>query len=46
MAIYFTTNVPTGVMHALRATTQLTLIEVQRGSQLVEEDIERFLYEW
>lgn len=38
--------IPTGVMHALRATTQLTLIEVQRGSQLVEEDIERFLYEW
>ena len=28
-----------GMMHALRASTQLTLIEVQRGSQLVEEDI-------
>ena len=38
--------IPAGEMHALRATSQLTLIEVQRGSQLVEEDIERFDYEW
>lgn len=35
-----------GMMHALRASTQLTLIEVQRGSQLVEEDIERFDFDW
>lgn len=33
-------------MHALRAITPLTFIEVQSGSNLVEEDIERFPYEW
>lgn len=38
--------IPIGEMHALRAITKLTLVEVQRGSQLVEEDIERFDYEW
>lgn len=38
--------IPTGMMHALRATTQLTIIEVQRGSQLNEEDIERYDYTW
>ncbi|MCM1137094.1 MAG: sugar phosphate nucleotidyltransferase [Muribaculum sp.] len=35
-----------GQMHALRATTPLTFIEVQSGSNLIEEDIERFPYEW
>ena len=35
-----------GQMHALRATTPLTFIEVQKGSNLVEEDIERFSYNW
>lgn len=35
-----------GMLHALRATTQLSLIEVQAGSHLVEEDIERFAFEW
>lgn len=38
--------IPKLMMHALRATTPLTFIEVQRGDQLVEEDIERFDYEW
>lgn len=38
--------IPSGTKHALRATTELTLIEVQRGTQLVEEDIERFDYQW
>ncbi|MDE7120197.1 MAG: cupin domain-containing protein, partial [Muribaculaceae bacterium] len=38
--------IPAGEMHALMATTRLTLIEVQRGSQLVEEDIERFDFDW
>ena len=33
-------------MHALRAITPLTFIEVQSGSNLVEEDIERFPFEW
>lgn len=35
-----------GRMHALRAVTTLTFIEVQNGTNLVEEDIERFPYEW
>lgn len=35
-----------GHLHALRATTPLTFIEVQEGSNLIEEDIERFPYEW
>lgn len=39
-------TIPKMMMHALRATTPLTFIEVQRGDQLVEEDIERFDYEW
>lgn len=39
-------NITKGQMHALRATTSLTFIEVQHGSNLVEEDIERFPYEW
>ena len=39
-------NIPKGQMHALRAITPLTFIEVQHGSNLIEEDIERFPYEW
>lgn len=35
-----------GQMHTLRAITPLTFIEVQRGRNLIEEDIERFDYEW
>jgi len=41
-----TVIIPKGVLHALRATTSLTFIEVQSGSNLVEEDIERFHYDW
>ena len=32
--------------HAVRATTDLKIIEVQSGSQLIEEDIERFEWTW
>lgn len=39
-------NIPKGQLHALRAITSLTFIEVQHGSNLVEDDIERFPYEW
>lgn len=39
-------RIPRGVKHALRALTPLTFIEVQTGSHLVEEDIERFPFEW
>lgn len=35
-----------GTLHALRAESQLTLIEVQKGCNLVETDIERFAFEW
>lgn len=38
--------IPAGTMHALRAITPLTFIEVQTGTPLIEEDIERFPYEW
>ena len=39
-------NIPKGQLHALRAITSLTFIEVQYGSNLVEEDIERFPFNW
>lgn len=39
-------NISKGQLHALRAITPLTLIEVQQGSNLVEEDIERFACDW
>lgn len=39
-------NIPRTQMHALRAITPLTFIEVQHGTNLIEEDIERFPYEW
>lgn len=35
-----------GVKHAVRAITDLTFIEVQSGDLLIEEDIERFEWEW
>lgn len=35
-----------GQMHALRAITSLTIVEVQQGNPLVEEDIERFDFCW
>lgn len=41
-----TVVIPAGTLHALRATTPLTFIEVQSGTHLVEEDIERFPYTW
>ncbi len=39
-------NIPKMQMHALRALTPLTFIEVQKGTNLIEEDIERFPFEW
>ncbi|WP_270701243.1 sugar phosphate nucleotidyltransferase [Bacteroides xylanisolvens] len=39
-------NIPVEYLHAIKATTDLTFIEVQIGNPLVEEDIERFDYEW
>ena len=39
-------NISVGHLHTIKATTDLTFIEVQIGNPLVEEDIERFEYEW
>lgn len=39
-------NIAPTQMHALRAISPLTFIEVQSGNLLVEEDIERFPYTW
>lgn len=39
-------NIPVGLLHAIKATTDLTFIEVQIGNQLVEEDIVRFEWKW
>lgn len=41
-----TITIPAGTLHALRAITSLTFIEVQRGTNLIEEDIERFDFKW
>lgn len=35
-----------GQKHAVRATTDLIFIEVQSGEMLIEEDIERYDWEW
>lgn len=35
-----------GSMHSIHAATELHLIEVQIGTELAEEDIERFPWEW
>ncbi len=39
-------RVPPDQWHAIRALTQLTFIEVQRGSSLVEEDVVRRFANW
>lgn len=41
-----TIHIRKGEKHALMAKTSLTFIEVQAGSNLVEEDIERFPFSW
>lgn len=35
-----------GQLHAVRAISSLTFIEVQQGTDLIEEDITRVSYEW
>ena len=39
-------NIPISSKHAIKAITDLEIIEVQQGSNLVEEDIIRLVYEW
>lgn len=41
-----TVAIPVGHLHTLKATTRLTFIEVQLGNPLIEEDIERFEWNW
>ncbi len=39
-------NIPAEHFHAVKALTNLTFIEVQQGGPLVEDDIERFEFDW
>jgi mannose-1-phosphate guanylyltransferase len=39
-------NIKKGVKHAVRAVSDLRFIEVQSGDDLIEEDIERFDWNW
>ncbi|WKA57748.1 sugar phosphate nucleotidyltransferase [Planococcus shenhongbingii] len=39
-------HIPLGAKHTLRATTNMEIIEVQSGSELIEEDIFRRSHEW
>ena len=41
-----TVVIPVGHLHAIKAITPLTFIEVQCGHPLIEEDIERFEWHW
>ena len=41
-----TVMIPIGHWHCLKAITKLTFIEVQMGNPLIEEDIERFDWDW
>ena len=41
-----TVHIPVEHYHAIKAITELTFIEVQCGNPLIEEDIERFEWDW
>ena len=41
-----TVVIPVERLHAITAITPLVFIEVQSGNPLVEEDIERFEWNW
>lgn len=41
-----TVIIPIGAKHTVKANTELHIIEVQIGDLLIEEDIERFDYNW
>ena len=38
--------IPKGMKHAIRATTDLHIVEVQIGEELTETDIERYDWDW
>lgn len=39
-------HIPLAVKHALKAITNIELIEIQTGDELIEEDIKRISFEW
>jgi mannose-1-phosphate guanylyltransferase len=39
-------QIPTGTKHSIRAITNIELIEVQTGSELIEEDVIRLYMSW
>lgn len=39
-------HIPVEHFHAIKAKTQLTFIEVQLGNPLIEEDIDRYYFDW
>ena len=41
-----TVIIPMGHKHTVKAITQLSFIQIQTGNSLVEDDIERFDWEW
>ena len=41
-----TVQIPVEHHHSVKALSELTFIEVQCGNPLIEEDIERFDYNW
>ena len=41
-----TVIIPVEHFHCIKALTELTFIEVQMGNPLIEEDIERFDWDW
>lgn len=41
-----TVIIPVEHYHSIKALTELTFIEVQMGNPLIEEDIERFYWDW
>ena len=41
-----TVIIPVEHYHSIKAITELTFIEVQMGNPLIEEDIERFDWDW
>ena len=41
-----TVYIKPGMRHAIKADTELHIIEVQVGDELIEEDIERLEWNW
>ena len=39
-------QIKAGQLHALKAITNMQLIEVQSGSPLIQQDVERIIFEW